>query len=316
MRYRPLGRTGVQVSELALGCLSFGPRGNPDAADCVRIIHRALDAGINLVDTADVYSAGVSEEIVGRALQGRRDRVVLATKVHGRMGDGPNDRGSSRLHILHAVEQSLRRLGTDWIDLYQLHLPDAETAVEETLYAMDSLVRQGKVRYFGTSNFAGWQLVEALWASERRCLAPIVSEQPEYSLVARRIERDVLPACRRYGIAVLPWSPLKGGVLAGKYRPGESLPEGSRYLRREMDPTNAEWRARVDAAQRLQSLAQAADLTLSQFSLAWVVAQAGVTSAIIGPRTMEQLEDNLGAADVDVPLELLGQATGETARFA
>lgn len=315
LRHNLLGRTGVRVSELSLGTVSFGPRGNSDVDACVAIIHRALDAGINLVDTADVYSAGVSEEIVGRALKGRRGGVVLASKVHGRMGEGPNQRGSSRLHIIAAVEASLRRLGTDWIDLYQLHLPDADTPIEETLSALSDLVRQGKVRYVGTSNFAGFQLVSALWAAQRAHLVPVVSEQPSYSLLDRHIEREILPACREFGIALLPWGPLHGGELSGKYTLREPLPQGSRRARQNTDVESAGWRDRMQAVDELRPLAREAELSLSQFSLAWVARREGVTSPIIGPRTMEQLEDNLGAVERALPQELMDRATGITARF-
>lgn len=316
MHYNLLGRTGVHVGELSLGSVSFGPRGNPDADACVAMIHRALDAGVNLVDTADIYSAGVSEEIVGRALRGRRDDVLLATKVHGRTGEGPNQRGSSRLHIMQAVEASLRRLGTDWIDLYQLHLPDADTPIEETLRALDDLVRQGKVRYVGTSNFASWQLVFALWASQRDHLVQVVSEQPPYSLLDRHIEREILPACRAFDIALLPWGPLHGGDLSGKYTVGQPLPPGSRRARESADVDSSAWQARMRAVDELRPLAREAELTLSQFALVWVMRREGVTSPIIGPRTMEQLEDNLGALDRDVPQELLDRATELTAPFA
>lgn len=316
MRYRPFGRTGVQVSEVALGSLSFGPRGNPDRNACTAIIHRALDAGINLVDTADIYSGGVAEEIVGQALKGRRTDVLIATKVHGRTGDGPNERGSSRLHILQAVEASLRRLQTDWIDLYQLHLPDPATPVDETMRALDDLVRQGKVRYVGTSNFAGWQLAEALWASDRLHTVPIVSEQPEYNLLARRVEREILPACRAFGLAVLPWAPLRRGLLTGKYRAGDALPPGSRYARQHEDARAEAWHRQVAVVEQLRPLAQAADLTLGQFALLWVLRQDGVTSPVIGPRTMAHLEENLTALDRILPDELAARAGMLTAQFA
>lgn len=316
MQYKPLGRTGVQIGEISLGSVSFGPRGNPDVEACVRIVHRALDAGMNLVDTADIYSAGVSEQIVGRALKDRRSSVLVATKFCGRTGDGPNDRGNSRLHIMQAVEASLRRLQTDWIDLYQLHLPDRDTPIEETLRALDDLVRQGKVRYIGTSNFAGYELVAALWASDRGKLVSIASEQPPYSLLDRRIEREILPACRAFGIGVLPWGPLRGGELTGKYSLGRALPQDTRRARQNQDTTAADWQDRMRAVDELRPLALAAELSLSQFALQWVMRQPGVTSPIIGPRTMDQLEDNLGALQKDVPAELLARAAEITARFA
>src|SRR5689334_16598672 len=218
MEFRPLGRTGVQVSPLCLGTMLFGAWGNPDHDDSIRIIHRALDAGINFVDTADVYAAGESEEIVGRALEGRRDDIVLATKFHGSMGDDPNRKGSSRRWIVREVEDSLRRLRTDWIDLYQVHRPEPDTDVDETLGALTDLVRAGKIRYFGSSTFPAHAIVEAQWVAERRGRERFVTKQPPYSILVRGIEGDVLPVCQQYGIGVLTWSPLAGGWLSGKYR--------------------------------------------------------------------------------------------------
>ena len=250
MPYRPLGRTGIRVSTLGLGTMVLGAWGNTDHAACRRIIHRALDAGINLVDTADVYAHGESEEIVGEALQGRRDDVVLATKFHGGMGSDPNERGNSRRWISRAVEGSLRRLGTDHIDLYQIHRPDPDTAIEETIDALTDLVRAGKIRAWGTSTFPAGELVEACWAADRRGVAHPHSEQPPYSILARGIERDVLPVCARHGIGVLVWSPLSGGWLTGKYRRDAPMPSGSRA------ETNAEHfdggnAAKFDAVERL-----------------------------------------------------------------
>ncbi|WP_139983814.1 aldo/keto reductase [Nocardioides litoris] len=299
--YRPLGRTGVQVSPLTLGAMMFGRWGNPDHAECVRIIHRALDAGINVIDTADVYSRGESEEIVGKALQGRRDDVVLATKFHGAMDDhDPNRAGSSRRWIIRAVEDSLRRLGTDHLDLYQVHRPRPEIDVDETLGALTDLVRQGKVRYVGTSTFLPSQLVEAQWVAERRQRERPVTEQPPYSILAREVERDVLPFAQRYGVGVLPWSPLAGGWLSGRYRRGEQPPPSSRLQRQPArhDPTSPENAAKLDAVHRLTDLADEAGLTLVQLALAFVLEHPAVSSAIIGPRTMEQLESQLGAERV------------------
>lgn len=295
--------------------MNFGPRGNPDRAECTAIVHRALTAGINLVDTADIYSVGIAEEIVGTALKGCRDDVLIATKVHGRTGAGPNDLGSSRLHILRAVEASLKRLGTDRIDLYQLHLPDADTPIEETLRALDDLVRQGKVLYIGTSNFAGWQLATALWTSERHRLVPIASEQPEYSLLERHIEREILPACKKFGLAVLPWSPLKGGELSGQYRRGEPAPEGSRHARRGTDTSAADWNARMATVEQLRQLAAQAGMSLSQFALLWVMRQEGITSPILGPRTLDQLEDSLQVLGRELPEELAQRAQSLTAQY-
>src|SRR5476649_2623813 len=228
MQHRELGRTGVQVSPLCLGAMMFGAWGNPDHDASIRVIHRALDAGINFVDTADVYSRGESEEIVGKALKGRRDSVVLATKVHGTMGDDPNAFGNSRRWIVKEVENSLRRLKTDHIDLYQIHRPELDTDIDETLGALTDLVRAGKVRYIGSSTFPAHQIVEAQWAAERRGRERFVCEQPPYSMLIRRIEADVLPVCEKYSIGVIPWSPLAGGWLSGRYRKGGDSPGDSR----------------------------------------------------------------------------------------
>jgi len=285
----------------------LGPMGNRDEDDCVRIIHRALDAGINFVDTADVYSGGRSEEIVGRALRGRRDDVVLATKVHGAMGQDPNMRGNSRRWIAREVEASLRRLGTDHVDLYQLHRPDPDTELEDTLEALDDLVRQGKVRSVGTSAFPAWQLVEAQWIAERRGITRPRCEQCSYSILVRAAERDVFPVARRYGMGVIVYSPLAGGWLTGKYRLDELPPEGSRMHRattmggrfsHRFDPARPETQARYEAIEGLQPIADKAGLSLAHLALAFTLAHSAVTSAIIGPRTMEQLEDLLAGADV------------------
>ena len=232
MEFRALGRTGVKVSPLCLGAMMFGRWGNPDHDESVRIIHRALDAGINFIDTADVYSGGESEEIVGKALAGgRRDDVILATKVHGEMGDGPNQRGNSRRWIIREVEDSLRRLGTDWIDLYQIHRPERDTDIEETLSALSDLVRAGKVRYIGSSTFPASQIVEAQWVSRERRLERFATEQPPYSMLARAIETDVLPTCLRHDVGVIPWSPLAGGWLSGRYRKDAERPASTRAER-------------------------------------------------------------------------------------
>src|SRR3989440_3663418 len=225
MDYRTLGTTGVKVSPLCLGAMMFGAWGETDHGESIRIIHAALDAGVNFVDTADVYSGGESEVIVGKALRERRDQVVLATKVHGSMGKDPNERGNSRRWIVREVENSLRRLGTDWIDLYQIHRPERDTDIDETLGALTDLVRAGKVRYVGSSTFPASQIVEAQWVAERRGRERFASEQPPYSMLARGVESDVLPTCLRYGIGVIPWSPLGGGWLSGRYRQGEDIPQ-------------------------------------------------------------------------------------------
>ena len=291
MELRAFGRTGVEVSPLCLGAMMFGAWGNPDHDDSIRIVHRALDAGINFVDTADVYSQGESEEIVGKALQGRRDQVVLATKFHGRMGDGPNRSGNSRRWIFQEVEASLRRLQTDWIDLYQVHRPEDDTEIDETLGALTDLVRQGKIRYFGSSTFPAWQIVEAQWVAERRGRERFVCEQPPYSMLVRGIENDVLPVCARYGMAVIPWSPLAGGWLSGRWRKGQEPPTSTRAQRipGRYDLSRPENQAKLDAAEALAQLAEEAGLSLIHLAIAFVVNHPGVTSAIIGPRTMEQL---------------------------
>ncbi len=307
MEYRVLGRTGVKVSPLCLGAMMFGAWGNRDHDESVRIIHRALDAGINFVDTADVYSAGESEEIVAKALAGRRDDVVLATKVHGRMGDDPNRRGNSRRWIVRAVEDSLRRLGTDWIDLYQIHRPDPDTDIDETLGALTDLVRQGKIRYLGSSTFPAYELVEAQWVAERRGRERFTCEQPPYSLLARGIERDVLPVCERYGIGVIPWSPLSGGWLSGAWRLGEDAPPSTRAERLpdRYDLSLPENQRKLQAVDALARLADESGLTLVHLALAFVLQHPAVTAPIIGPRTMEQLESQLGAVDVTLDADLL-----------
>lgn len=307
MEYRSLGRTGVTVSAYCLGAMMFGSWGNTDEDECVRMIHSAIDGGINFVDTADVYSEGRSEEIVGKALKGRRDQVVLATKVHGEMGRGPNERGNSRLWIIREVENSLRRLETDHIDLYQIHRPDPGTDIEETLGALTDLVRQGKVRYLGCSTVPAFQIVEAHWASERRDLERFVCEQPPYSIFVRHIEWDVLPVCQRYGMGVIVWSPLAGGWLSGKYRRGEVVPADSRARRyadrgspiaARYDVTRAENQRKLDLVEDLANVADKAGISLTAMALAFTLAHPAVTSAIIGPRTPEQLRDLLGSADV------------------
>ena len=308
--YRSLGRTGVKVSPLCLGTMMFGANGNTDHDDSVRIIHHALDSGINFVDTADVYSAGESETIVGKALAGgRRDDVVLATKFHGTAGTDPNERGNSRRWIIREVENSLRRLRTDWIDLYQVHRPEPDTDFDETLGALSDLVHQGKIRYIGSSTFEPSAIVEGQWIAERRGRERVVSEQPPYSILVRGIEREVLPVAQRYGLAVIPWSPLAGGWLSGRYRKGAPQPVSSRSGRQPVrfdigDPDNA---AKLDAADALAELAEQAGLTLIQLALAFVLEHPAVTSAIIGPRTREQLDSQLGADQVVLTRDVLDQ---------
>jgi aryl-alcohol dehydrogenase-like predicted oxidoreductase len=308
VEYRSLGRTGVKVSPLCLGAMMFGNWGNPDHDDSIRIIHRALDAGINFIDTADVYSRGESEEIVGKALAGgRRDDVVLATKVHGDMGDDPNQRGNSRRWIIREVESSLRRLGTDWIDLYQIHRPEHDTDIEDTLSALTDLIRSGKVRYVGSSTFPASQIVEAQWISRERGLERFASEQPPYSMLARGIENDVLPTCRRHGIAVIPWSPLAGGWLSGNYRSGAGLPASTRSTRlpHRFDLAIPANQRKLEAADALGELAREAGHSLIEMAIAWVINHPAVTAAIIGPRTMEHLESQLPAAGISLDTALL-----------
>jgi aryl-alcohol dehydrogenase-like predicted oxidoreductase len=300
MEYRSLGRTGVKVSSLCLGCMMFG--GRTDPADAAKIIDRALDAEINFLDTANVYNLGRSEEAVGAALKanGKRHEIVLATKVHWKMGEGVNDWGNSRRHIMQQCEASLRRLQTDYIDLYQIHRPMPEIPIDETLRALDDLVHSGKVRYLGSSTFAAWQLVEALWVSKDLGLNRFVSEQPPYSLLDRRVERELLPMAQTYGFAVIPWSPLGGGLLTGKYRRGQEPPEDARYRDVENNPlARRRMTDRIyDIVEGLEPIAAEKGVPLSQMALAWVMQRQGVTAPIIGPRTMEQLEDNLAALEV------------------
>ncbi|MCX6046393.1 MAG: aldo/keto reductase [Chloroflexi bacterium] len=303
MEYRALGRTGVKVSPLCLGCMMFGGRTSPE--DSYAIIDRALAAGINFLDTANVYSRGRSEEVTGEALKrnGKRQSVVLATKVHGVMADDdPNMQGNSRRHMIEQCEASLRRLQTDYIDLYQIHRPQSDIPIDETLRALDDLIRAGKVRYIGTSTFEAWQVVESLWASKELGLNRFICEQPPYHILDRRIERGLIPMARTYGTALIPWSPLAGGLLTGKYTRNTPPPTDSRFADVENNPRlKARMVADVfDVIEGLQPLAAAKNCTLSQLALAWCVQQPGITSPIIGPRTMEQLEDNLGALPVTI----------------
>jgi aryl-alcohol dehydrogenase-like predicted oxidoreductase len=308
MEYRSLGRTGVQVSPLCLGAMMFGAWGNQDHDDSIRIIHRALDAGINFVDTADVYSQGESEEIVGKALAGgRRDNVILATKFHGPMGDDPNERGNSRRWIVREVENSLRRLGTDWIDLYQVHRPGEKTDIDETLGALSDLLHAGKVRYIGSSTFPPSKIVEAQWVAERRGHERFVCEQPPYSMLVRAIEADVLPTCQRHGMGVIPWSPLAGGWLSGRFRKDTDAPDSHRASRfpERYDVSTPENERKLEAADALARLAEEAGMTLVELALAFVIRHPAVTAAIIGPRTMDHLEGQLKALDVQLSDDVL-----------
>jgi aryl-alcohol dehydrogenase-like predicted oxidoreductase len=306
MDYRNFGRTGVKVSPLCLGCMMFGGKTEPQ--DAYAIIDRAVDAGINFLDTANVYGRGRSEEVTGEALQrnGARDRIFLATKVHSRMADDdPNAMGNSRRHIIQQCEASLQRLQTDWIDLYQIHRPQSDIPIDETLRALDDLIRAGKVCYIGTSTFAAWQVLESLWVSKELGLNRFVCEQPPYNILDRRIERELLPMAQTYGIATIPWSPLAGGLLTGKYRKGQPPPEGSRFSELK-DRPHIQRRyneGTLDVVEALIPHCERKGVTLSQFVLAWVMHQPGVTSPIIGPRTMVQLEDNLQALTIDITAE-------------
>ena len=292
MDYRLLGRTGVRVSPLCLGALNFGDA--TTEADSIRIVHAALDAGVNIVDTANVYNEGRSEIVVGKALKGRRDGVILATKVHGKTGAGPNDGGTSRLHILRACEDSLRRLGTDYIDLYQIHRPRPEIPVDETLGALTDLVRAGKVRYVGCSTHPAWMVMEALATSERCGYARYVSEQPPYNLLDRRIENELVPLAQRYDLAILPWAPLAQGVLAGRYASADALPGDSRAARMPKTIYSERVTVRgVEAGRRFVELAGKSGKTPAQLALLWCKDQPAVTAPIVGPRTLEQLTDLL-----------------------
>ena len=302
MHYRQLGRTGMMVSPFCLGAMMFGKIGNPDNDECIRMIHKALDAGINFVDTADMYGRGESEEIVGKALQGRRDSVILATKFRYAMGDDPNAAGSSRRWIIKAVDASLKRLGTDYIDLYQLHRPTPDTDIEETLSALTDLIRAGKVRAIGGSTTPAADIVEAQWVAERRGLARFRAEQPPYSILNRGIEREVLPTCQKYGMGVMAWSPLAKGMLTGRYRLGQQTPD---TLRARFFPKAMTNEASLAAVEQLLPLADSAGLSLTHMALAFVIAHPAMTSAIIGARTMEQLDDLLAAANVSLGDDIL-----------
>jgi aryl-alcohol dehydrogenase-like predicted oxidoreductase len=315
VEYVGLGRTGMQVSRLCLGAMMFGDWGEPDHERSIAMIHRALDAGINFIDTADIYSLGESEEIVGKALAGgRRDDVILATKFHGAMdvdfgqpGGDPNMRGNSRRWIVREVENSLRRLQTDWIDLYQVHRPEAATDIEETLSALTDLRAAGKIRAFGCSTFPAHELVEAHWVAERRSLARFATEQPPYSILVRAIEGDVLPVAQRYGMGVLPWSPLAGGWLTGRWRRGQQAPVSTRAQRLPVryDLSTPESQRKLDAVEQLVALADQSGISLIHLAIAFTLSHPAVTAPIIGPRTMEHLESQLGAAEVKLSDDVL-----------
>jgi aryl-alcohol dehydrogenase-like predicted oxidoreductase len=308
MPLRTLGDTGMQVSVLCLGAMMFGAWGNPDHDDSAKIVHKALDSGINFVDTADVYSAGESEEIVGKALKGgKRNHVILATKVHGSMGDNPNQQGNSRRWIMQEVDNSLRRLQTDWIDLYQIHRPDPTTDIDETLGALTDLVRMGKIRAFGSSTFPASQVVQAQWTAKERGRERFRCEQPQYSMLVRAIESDVLPTLQQYGMGAIVWSPLAGGWLSGKWRKGKDAPSSSRADRRPeaFDLSLPGNKVKLEAADALAKLAEANGMSLVNMAIAFTLRHPGVTSAIIGPRTMDQLTSQLDSATITLSDKVL-----------
>jgi aryl-alcohol dehydrogenase-like predicted oxidoreductase len=297
--HRNLGRSGLKVSNLCLGTMMFG--GQTSEADSIKIIHKALDLGINFVDTANMYSAGASETVVGKGLAGRRDKVVLATKGRHKTGEGPNDQGASRVHLMRELDASLKRLGTDYVDLYYVHAPDYATPIEETLRALDDMVKSGKVHYLACSNFRAWRVCEALWTSDKLNLHKFVCVQPLYNLVNRDIEVELFPLCKEHGLGVVSYSPLARGILSGKYKPGEPFPEGSRAARNDVRMRQAELRDEsLDVAQQLTGYCQKKGVASSHFALAWCLANPILTSIILGPRTMEQFDDNLGCLNVEV----------------
>ena len=304
MDYRQLGHSGLRVSALTLGTMTFGGRGHwtrvgaTEVDTATRQVDMCLDAGVNLIDTADVYSEGLSEEVVGKTLKGRRDRVLVATKARFAMGDGPNDAGLSRHHLIRACEASLRRLGTDYIDLFQVHEWDGHTPLEETLGALDHLVNSGKVRYIGCSNYSAWHIMKALGISERKNLQRFISQQIHYSLQARDAEYELVPVALDQGVGILVWSPLAGGLLSGKYRRGQDMPEGSRHLTDWNEPPVHDEDQLYDIVDVLVEIGEARGVSAAQVALAWTLGRPGIATVVVGARTEEQLADNLGAADL------------------
>ena len=302
MEYRNLGNSGVKVSPICLGTMMFG--GRTSEADSIDIIHRSYDQGVNFIDTADMYNAGESEVIVGKAIADRRDKIILATKGRQTMGDGPNEKGGSRVHMMQALDASLKRLNTDYTDIFYLHAPDYETPIEETLRALDDMVRSGKVHYIACSNFRAWRLIEALWTSDGLNLHRFSCVQPLYNIVNRDVEVELLPACEEYGIGVVSYSPLARGILTGKYKPGAAYPEGSRASRNDPRMNQAELRdASIGISQQIAAHCEKKECAPSQFALAWVLANPILTSVILGPRTMEQYDDNAGCLNVEITAE-------------
>ena len=302
MNYRRLGKAGIKVSPLCLGTMMFG--GQTDEAESIRIMHKALDQGINFFDTANMYNAGQSEIVVGKAIADRRDRVVVATKARQRIGEGPNDAGASALHLHRELDRSLQRLKTDFVDLFYVHAPDDETPIEESLRALDDMVHSGKVRYIACSNFRAWHLCQALWTSDKLNLHSFACVQPLYNIVNRDIEVELLPLCRAHGIGVVSYSPLARGVLTGKYQPGQPYPEGSRAARNDKRIQQAELRdASLEIAQQIALHCGKKGVPVTRFALAWVLANPNLTSVILGPRTMEQFDDNFGCLNVEITAE-------------
>jgi aryl-alcohol dehydrogenase-like predicted oxidoreductase len=311
VEYRNLGRSGLQVSAVGLGCNNFGRRCDP--AQTAAVVGKAIELGVTFFDTADIYGPrGLSEEYLGRALEGHRREVVLATKFVGPMGEGPLWGGASRRYIFEAVDASLRRLGTDYVDLYQVHFPDVRTPIEETLRALDDLARAGKVRYYGCSNFAGWQVVEAQWTARTQHLAPLVSAQNQYNLLDRRIERELVPACKAYGLSVLPYFPLANGFLTGKYRPGQPAPEGTRLAtgmgERVLTQEN------FAQLEKLEAFAESRGHGMLELAIGWLASQPHVASVIAGATKPEQVEHNVKAAEWRLTAEELAEVDRVTQR--
>ncbi len=302
MNYRRLGKTGLRVSPICLGTMMFG--GPTEESESIRIMHKALDSGVNFIDTANMYTAGNSEIAVGKAIAGRRDDVVVATKGRQKIGEGPNDWGAGRGHLIRELDRSLKRLNTDYVDLYYVHAPDEETPIEESLRALDDMVRCGKVRYIACSNFRAWRLCEALWTSDKLNLSSFICVQPLYNIVNRDIEVELLPLCKEHGIGVVSYSPLARGILSGKYKPGEAYPEGSRAARNDKRMQQAELRdASLEISQKITTHCAKKGVAPTQFALAWILANPTLTSVILGPRTMEQYDDNAGCLNVEITLE-------------